>query len=225
MNALDYSLLPPPIPTHDGPFKDVCPSNAPVSDDLELNHVLHMLKSAMFDNVVGLILCVVIVLITAMVLWSIVTTCWDLVARWRKHTTLVSGVPAPPSLNEDDVALPPDGGDGLESLPPKSETSAIRARMAKLQQDYKGYNAAMKRLALHRGDVEADDLMDMSILTRSKDDFLYPHRPRNERLRFRRGEGAEFVTVDHGTIGVRSPIYSKQEQLEHANDLGAPSFT
>jgi hypothetical protein len=185
------------------------------ADDPELALVINSLKSAIAKNLVGLGVCIVAVSLSALVLWFVGTTSFDLIMRWRSSYSKIAGSPgyALPSLDNDDVPIVENDDDyGEDGLPQETSTRAIGARIAMLRDRYKGYNSAITRLSLQRDEGDSDDLVDERIMSRNDDDFRYPHRPRNERVKFRKGEGVgqvEFVTTGRAYLGVRSPVYSK----------------
>lgn len=171
----------------------------------EIDHALGLLRSARSHNFACVGMCAVIVAVSLAVVWFVASTLVDLFAEWRAHSY------SPSSLrvveDPDDVVYASRAEDvDSDGYPERTEAAAVASRNAVMSKRYWGYNQAMRRRAANRGDDAADDLVDGHVLSRDDDDFRYPRRPRDDRLRFRKGEGQDVVYIGGG-VGLRSPVY------------------
>lgn len=169
----------------------------------DVDRVLSALRSARGDNMYAMYVCAGVAVVALLVVWYSVRTIVAVIQDWRSHFVNSPGVPK--DLDPDNVAYMGESGTAYDDdLPPEPEATAVAARVARLTFEYGAYNEAMKRYSANRGDLP-DDLIDRHILSRGDDDFRYPHQKRDDRIRFRKGEGrGDDLVYLGGGVGLRT---------------------
>ena len=172
------------------------PSGNPVLDD-----VLGRLRTARSDNVVGLFICAIVVSIAFLILWYAVSSVISSLKDWKSH--LVDGS-IPHEFDPDDEVYVEESNQE-DDIPPVPSSAAVAAKMAQLAIEYAGYNDAMKRYSLKRNEGPPDALIDMHILSRGDDDFKYPRKRRDDRVKFRKHFVEYEKVYTGGYVGLKQP--------------------
>lgn len=156
----------------------VCSTGQPVAGGLD--EIVKAIGASIWDNATCVAIAIGVITASLAVTWYAGSEIYKAILEWRKHQ--LRGRPeraqtGSDDRRDDDVSYAySTASDGIPSdLGPPPAAPIVAARMAKLAQRYKLYNAAIRQTAAEKG-LLADDLMDASILDRANDDWVYPRR-------------------------------------------------